>query len=97
MGAFPQRCPSGGAARWARIVTVNRLRMSDLGGPGAVPIDELGRRRLRDRGDGREVTEDHSVGSSGATIDDTSLVTGPYARTGPARPRGVSTGGRVGA
>jgi uncharacterized protein YbjT (DUF2867 family) len=54
----------------------------DLGGPEALPIAELGRRWLRNRGDEREVIADHSVGYFGAIIDDASLVTGPGARIG---------------
>jgi uncharacterized protein YbjT (DUF2867 family) len=56
--------------------------MVELGGPEALPIAELGRRWLRNRGDEREVVADHSVGYFGAVVDDTSLVTGPGARIG---------------
>jgi uncharacterized protein YbjT (DUF2867 family) len=56
--------------------------MVELGGPEALPIDELGRRWLRNRGDEREVVADHSVGYFGALVDDTSLVTGRDARIG---------------
>jgi uncharacterized protein YbjT (DUF2867 family) len=56
--------------------------MVELGGPEALPIAELGRRWLRNRGDEREVVADHSVGYFGALVDDTSLVTGPDARIG---------------
>ena len=54
----------------------------ELGGPEALPIAELGRRWLRNRNDQREVVADHSVGYSGADVDDTSLVPGPDARLG---------------
>jgi uncharacterized protein YbjT (DUF2867 family) len=56
--------------------------MVELGGPEALPIAELGRRWLRNRGDEREVVVDHSVGYFGAVVDDTSLVTGPDGRIG---------------
>ena len=54
----------------------------ELGGPEALPIAELGRRWLRNRGDEREVVVDHSVGYFGAIVDDTSLVPGGDARIG---------------
>ena len=57
----------------------------ELGGPEALPIAELGRRWLRNRGDEREVVADHSVGYFGAVVDDTSLVTGDGARIGRIR------------
>jgi uncharacterized protein YbjT (DUF2867 family) len=56
--------------------------MVELGGPEALPIAELGRRWLRNRGDEREVVVDHSVGYFGAIVDDTSLVPGEDARIG---------------
>ena len=56
--------------------------MVELGGPEALPIAELGRRWLRNRGDEREVVVDHSVGYFGAIVDDTSLVPGGDARIG---------------
>jgi uncharacterized protein YbjT (DUF2867 family) len=57
----------------------------ELGGPEALPIAELGRRWLRNRGDEREVVADRAVGSFGAVVDDTSLVTGDGARIGRTR------------
>jgi uncharacterized protein YbjT (DUF2867 family) len=56
--------------------------MVELGGPEALPIAELGRRWLRNRGDEREVVVDHLVGYFGAIVDDTSLVPGEDARIG---------------
>lgn len=57
----------------------------EIGGPEALPIAELGRRWLRNRGDEREVVADHAVGYFGAIVDDTSLVTGDGARIGRIR------------
>jgi uncharacterized protein YbjT (DUF2867 family) len=54
----------------------------EVGGPEALPIAELGRRWLRNRGDQREVVADHAVGYFGEVVDDTSLVTAEGARIG---------------
>ena len=77
-------CPTPSCSRWPRTTSWRTWPRSpsplvgtvELGGPEALPIAELGRRWLRNRGDEREVVADHSVGYFGAIVDDTSLVAG---------------------
>lgn len=57
----------------------------ELGGPERLPADELVRRVLAADGDPRVVEADPALGYFGATVDDTSLVTGDDARIGAVR------------
>ena len=57
----------------------------EIGGPEALPMDDLVRRLLRARRDPRAVVPDVHARSFGAVLDDRSLTTGPGARLGTRR------------
>lgn len=57
----------------------------EIGGPEAVPMDDLVRRLLRARRDPRAVVPDVHARYFGAVLDDRSLTTGPGARLGTRR------------
>ena len=57
----------------------------EVGGPEAVPLDELVRRALAAAGDAREVVRDEDATYFGAHIGDRSLTPGPGARIGAMR------------
>jgi uncharacterized protein YbjT (DUF2867 family) len=57
----------------------------EIGGPEALPLDELGRRYLRARQDPRRVVPDVHARYFGAVLDDHSLTTGAGARLGTRR------------
>jgi uncharacterized protein YbjT (DUF2867 family) len=55
----------------------------EIGGPEAIPIDELGRELLSARGgDPHQIIEDRHARYYGAELEDRSLVPGPEARLG---------------
>lgn len=57
----------------------------EIGGPEALPMDDLVRRLLRARRDPRAVVPDVHARYFGAVLDDRSLTTGPGARLGTRR------------
>jgi uncharacterized protein YbjT (DUF2867 family) len=54
----------------------------EIGGPEAIPIDELGRELLSAKGDTHQIIEDRHARYYGAELEDRSLVPGPEARLG---------------
>ena len=58
---------------------------AEIGGPEAIPLDELGREVLSAKGDQRRIVEDRHALYYGAELEDRSLVPGPEARLGSAR------------
>lgn len=52
----------------------------EIGGPEAIPLDELGRRALAHDGDTRTVVTDPDAQYFGATVQERSLIPGPGAR-----------------
>jgi uncharacterized protein YbjT (DUF2867 family) len=54
----------------------------EVGGPEALPLDELAREVLSVRQDARRIVADRHARYFGAELDDRSLVTGPKARLG---------------
>lgn len=57
----------------------------EVGGPEAIPVDELARRFLLATGDNRKVVPDVNARYFGAVLDDQSLTTGKSARVGAIR------------
>jgi uncharacterized protein YbjT (DUF2867 family) len=57
----------------------------ELGGPEALPVDEISRRYLKANGDGREVVTDSAARYFGAEINDHSLTPGDNPRIGSTR------------
>lgn len=57
----------------------------EVGGPDRFPLDELGRKLLATRGDGRQVIADVHARYFGSELDDRSLVTGDGAIRAPTR------------
>jgi uncharacterized protein YbjT (DUF2867 family) len=71
------------AATLAEISVAEPLNgMVELGGPEAIPLDELVRRYFAAKGDPRKVVRDDQAGYFGAPIDDHSLTTSENARIG---------------
>ena len=54
----------------------------EVGGPEAIPLDELARELLSTREDGRQVVADARARYFGAELNDKSLIPGPKARLG---------------
>ncbi len=59
--------------------------MMEVGGPDAVPLDELVRQFLSATGDAREVITDASAPYYGVQVNDQSLTPGANPRLGPTR------------
>ena len=57
----------------------------EVGGPDRLPLDDLGRKFLATRGDGRQVIADVHARYFGSELDDRSLVAGDNALKGPTR------------
>ena len=57
----------------------------EIGGPQAIPLDELGRRTLKHDGDTRTVVTDPDARYFGARVKERSLTPGPAARLGTVR------------
>ena len=54
----------------------------EVGGPEAIPLDELAREALSARQDARQIVADRHARYFGAELDDRSLIPGPRARLG---------------
>ena len=54
----------------------------EVGGPEAIPLDELAREVLSARGDPRQIVADAHARYFGAELNDQSLIPGPKARLG---------------
>jgi uncharacterized protein YbjT (DUF2867 family) len=54
----------------------------EVGGPEAIPLDELARELLSAKADGRRVVADAHARYFGAELNDQSLIPGPKARLG---------------
>ena len=54
----------------------------EIGGPEAIPLDELAREFLTAKGDPHQIVEDRHARYFGAELDERSLVPGPQARIG---------------
>ena len=67
------------------ILTPAANAIVEIGGPEAIPLDELGRRTLKHDGDTRTVTTDPDARYFGARVQERSLTPGPDARLGTTR------------
>jgi hypothetical protein len=69
----------------APIPNTNRPPLNatvEIGGPEAIPLDELAREVLSAKGDSLPIVEDRHARYYGAELDDESLIPGPKARIG---------------
>jgi uncharacterized protein YbjT (DUF2867 family) len=67
------------------VVHPDVVGVVEIGGPEAIPLDELARRSLRHRGDARPVFTDRDAPYFGARVQPRSLVPGSGARLGTLR------------